>query len=132
MKIGAFALVLASLLAPGLSFSQQSGSGTTATTPTKKHSHGGASNNVSGGGVGGGGGGGRKVNDSGVSEMQDLPCPKGFTAVTDSAPHLQLSATQQSGRRNAAATKQTSGRRCVADKPVKKPSTATASASKAQ
>jgi hypothetical protein len=87
---------------------------------TRRHSKGGGSR---------GGGSGRSGDSGGVPPMKELPCPHGFTAVTDSGPHLVIAAQAQAkgGRKKNSsqeadgkpAMKKTLARRCVPDKPKK-------------
>jgi hypothetical protein len=61
--------------------------------------------------------------------MKELPCPKGFTAQTDSGPHLQTTTQTpaKSGRRKTAGReaaqtptmRSSMARRCVPNKPKK-------------
>ena len=79
-----------------------------------------------------GGGSSKSGESDGTAPMKDLPCPKGFTAETDSGPHLELAQTAAaSGRKKKAskdaakpkAMKKTLARRCVPDKPQSAPKT---------
>jgi hypothetical protein len=114
-------LCVAPLLLPLSSWGQQTSTQQQPTTPSTHHRSRGS---------GGGGGSSRGGNTSGVTQMKELPCPKGFTAQTDSGPHLHLAQAQasaNSGRRKPAgkdaaqmpAMKNTMARRCVPDKPKK-------------
>jgi hypothetical protein len=69
-----------------------------------------------------------------MAPMKELPCPQGFTAQTDSGPHLQTEGkshhhndSSQDGAQ-APEMKKPVARRCVPDKPKK---AATASRKKA-
>ena len=75
-----------------------------------------------------GGGSARGGNSSGVTAMSELPCPKGFSAQTDSGPHLETAAPAERkapGKKGSAeeaappAKRKTMARRCVPDKPRK-------------
>jgi hypothetical protein len=110
-------LIAAVLLLPLSSWGQQASNQQQPTTSsTRRQSHGGGGGRSSHGG-----------NDA--TSMKELPCPKGFTAQTDSGPHLQTTTQTpaKSGRRKTAGReaaqtptmRSSMARRCVPDKPKK-------------